>query len=157
MKAELINPFLHATIKVFHSMLKVPLIRGRTILKETPMPSHDIAIFIAITGNYQGQAVYSMNFETIVKIVSILMPSLTRADIENEYKDVIGEMGNMITGNAVHSFVDSNADMNLDVPIVVDIRKQRPPVNNISTLSWNLYSKIGLVEVNIAINEKKKH
>ncbi|MCB1172765.1 MAG: chemotaxis protein CheX [Leptospiraceae bacterium] len=156
MKAELINPFLDATIAVFRMMLKTELVRGRTLLRTSPMPAHDIAIFIDLMGQYHGQVVYSMNSETVHRIVERLIPGIPAGDVEEEYRDVIGEIGNMITGNALQAFVQSNAEMNLDVPIVVDVRKQRPPVMNVSTLGWNLYSCLGLVEVNVAVTEKKK-
>lgn len=155
MRVELINPFLEATNSVFNKVLKTKLVRGKANVKVSPMPTHDIAIFIAIMGQYQGQVVYSMNFDMVSRMVNKLLPNLSRQELENEYRDVVGEIGNMITGNAIHAFADKNEDMNLDVPVVMDIRKQRPPIQNMSTIGWNLYSCMGLIEINIAIENKK--
>ena len=154
MKAELINPFLGAAAGVYRAMLKTSLVRGKASLRDSPMPTHDIAIFLALSGEYTGQVVYSIEVETAKRIVAKLVPGLSASDFENEYRDIIGELGNMITGNALQELVKSSKDIHLDVPIVVDIRKQRPSIANRQTLSWNLYSTLGLLEVNVALQKE---
>ena len=151
MKAEYINPFLEAANLVFKDMLGLNLLRGKTTIKNNPMPGRDIAILVGITGQVNGEVVYAMNIETIHQIVLKLMPGIDAATIEREYRDVIGELANMITGNALNIFLAKNADLDVTVPMVVDVRTQELKLKDHTTLGLNLYSRFGLLEVNIAI------
>ena len=150
MKAEYINPFLVATTNVFRDLLKVNLVRGRTLIKKTPAPSHEIAIFVGVKGKNSGQVIYSMNLETIFKIVKQLMPDIDEASLRNEWRDVIGEVANMITGNAMQMPIAGDSGLDLTVPMVVDIRKQAPEITTMPTIGLNFYSPFGLIEANIA-------
>ena len=60
LNAEYVNPFLEAASAVFKAILNVDLRRGKLIIKESPIPSLDIAILIGITGGVTGEIVYSM-------------------------------------------------------------------------------------------------
>ena len=100
--AEYINPFLEAASVVFKSILNVDLRRGKLVIKENPIPSMDIAIIIGITGGVTGEVVYSMSFPMVEKIAQVLVPGLSPEQIQHEYKDIIGELANMITGNAMN-------------------------------------------------------
>ena len=110
MKAELVNPFLEAAGLVFRQMLQMELVRGKTTIKKSPAPGYEVAILIGITGEVTGRVVYSMNMDTVRKVVQKLMPDVSPQDLEKEYKDVIGEIGNMITGNALNVFLKNDKD-----------------------------------------------
>ena len=150
MKAEFINPFLVATTSVFRDLLKVNLVRGRTLIKKSAAPAQEIAIFIGVKGKNEGQVIYSMNLETIFKIARRLMPGIDDASLEKEYRDIIGEVANMITGNAVQILIAGDVDLDLTVPMVIDVRQKPLDVQDMPTIGLNLYSPFGLVEINIA-------
>lgn len=152
MKAEFVNPFLEAAALVFKQMLGVDMIRGKTAIKTTPAPSHDIAILINITGKVNGQVIYSLNFDAVQKIVRKLMPGISDAGINTEFKDVLGELSNMITGNALNIFLKNDQDLDVTVPVVVDTRITKAEFKNQTTLGLNMYSDYGLLEVNICMN-----
>ena len=54
MKVEYINPFLTATVNVFHTMLRCPLTRGQPFLKGGPQPEYDISGVIGLTARPRG-------------------------------------------------------------------------------------------------------
>lgn len=151
MKAEVINPFLSATTLVFEQILGEKMMRGKTILRSTPLPNHEVAIFITLKGKYIGNVIYSMNMESVIKIAHKLSPGMNNAQILKEYRDIMGELANMITGNAIQAFVNSNADLDLSVPFVADVRAKKPRIKDQPTLSLNLYTRFGLLEINIAL------
>ncbi len=151
MKAEYVNPFLQGAILVFRDLLHEEIIRGRTLVKKTPAPSHEIAILLNVTGAVQGEVIYSMNAESAFRIAEKLMPGTDRASIEKEYRDVLGELGNMITGNALNIFLNSKKELDMSVPYVVDTRTQTMKVQERTTLGLNLYSRLGMLELNIAL------
>jgi len=149
MKAEYVNPFLESASLVFRDMLGTELLRGKTSIKNDGTPTHEIAMILGITGNVTGQIIYSMNKETAFKLVRKLMPGVDDGTVESEYKDVLGEIANMITGNAINIFLTNDKDLDVTVPQVVDTRIQTIRVSKNPTLGLNLYSRFGMLEVNI--------
>jgi chemotaxis protein CheX len=151
-KAEFVNPFLEAAALVFRDMLGADLLRGKTSIKQTPAPSHEIAIILGVTGRISGQVVYSLNFDTACKISEKLMPGFHPTSLQNELRDILGEIGNMITGNAINIFIKNDKELDVTVPMVVDARTNNLEFNPKLTLGLNLYSRYGMIEVNIAMN-----
>ena len=153
MNAAYVNPFLHSATLIFKQMLGQNLLRGKTSIKKSTTPGRDIAIIVGIVGSVTGQVIYSMNIETIYSIVRHLMPGIDANSLESEYRDVIGELANMITGNAINTFLEKNTDLDLTVPQVVDTRKQTLKYKEAVSLGLNLYSEFGMLEVNVQMDE----
>jgi chemotaxis protein CheX len=149
--AEFVNPFLEAASAVFKSILNVDLRRGKLIIKESPIPSMDVAIIIGITGSVTGEVVYSLGFNMVTKIAEILAPGLSPEQIKVEYKDIIGELSNMITGNAMNLFATKGKTIEITTPTVVEGKDFTITMIKQTTLGINLYSPMGQLEMNIAL------
>jgi len=150
-KADFINPFLEAATIVFRDVLQSDLIRGKIGIKDSPAPSHELAIIVGVIGSFSGEVVYSMNYDTAYKISGRLVPGMSLPDIKNEYKDMMGEIANMTTGNAMNIFTSAGQSIEITTPNIVESRSTTIRFNNKPTLQINLYSKFGRVEVNVAI------
>lgn len=149
--AEYVNPFLEAASAVFKSVLNVDLRRGKLIIKEHPQPSQDIAIIIGITGSINGEVVYSMGTPMVQKIAEVLSPGMTPKQIETEYKDIVGELANMITGNAMNLFAYSGKTIDITTPTVINGKDFTITFVKQTTLGINLYSPYGQLEMNVAL------
>ncbi len=149
--AEFVNPFLEAAGAVFKSVLDVDLRRGKLVIKESPLPSLDVAIIIGITGGVTGEVVYSMGYTMVHKIAQVLVPSLNEKQIQEEYKDIIGEVANMITGNAMNLFASTGKRINMTTPTVVEGKDFTITLIKQTTLGINLYSPMGQLEMNVAL------
>lgn len=149
--AEYVNPFLEAASAVFKQLLNVDLRRGKLVIKEVPQPSHDVAIIIGITGAVTGQVVFSMSLEMVNKIAKVLTPGLSDKDIANEWKDIVGEVANMITGNAMNLFAYSGKRVEMTTPTVIEGESFTITLIKQTTLGINLYSPFGQLEMNVAL------
>ena len=149
--AEYVNPFLEAAGVVFKSILNVDLRRGKLVIKESPTPSMDVSIMIGITGGVTGEVVYSMPFNMVYKIAEILAPGLSPEQIKIEYKDIVGELANMITGNAMNLFASTGKTIDMTTPTVVEGKEVTITMIKQTTLGINLYSPMGQLEMNIAL------
>lgn len=149
--AEYVNPFLEAASAVFKQLINVDLRRGKLVLKEVPQPSHDVAIIIGITGAVTGQVVFSMSLEMVKKIAQTLAPGLSEKDIMNEWKDIVGEVANMITGNAMNLFAYSGKRVEMTTPTVIEGESFTITLIKQTTLGINLYSPFGQLEMNVAL------
>ncbi len=149
--AEYVNPFLEAASAVFKSILNVDLRRGKLVIKESPIPSMNVSIIIGITGGVTGEVVYSMEFNMVQKIAGILAPGLSEEQLKSEYKDIIGELANMITGNAMNLFATTGKQIEITTPTVVEGKEVQITMIKQTTLGINLYSPMGQLEMNIAL------
>jgi chemotaxis protein CheX len=149
--AEFVNPFLEAASVVFKSILNVDLRRGKLVIKESPIPSMDVAIIIGITGGVTGEVVYSMGYTMVKKIAQVLVKGLSEEQVQDEYKDIIGELANMITGNAMNLFASSGKRISMTTPTVVEGKDFTITLIKQTTLGINLYSPMGQLEMNVAL------
>ncbi len=149
--AEYVNPFLEAASAVFKSILNVDLRRGKLVIKESPIPSMNVSIIIGITGGVTGEVVYSMEFNMVQKIAGILAPGLSEEQLKSEYKDIVGELANMITGNAMNLFATTGKQIEITTPTVVEGKEVQITMIKQTTLGINLYSPMGQLEMNIAL------
>ncbi len=150
-RAEFVNPFIEAASLVFRDSLKLDLIRGKLKVRDSPVPSYEVAIIIGVVGSYKGEIVYSMNLDAAYKISKLLVPSLDNESVKDEYKDIIGEIGNMTTGNALRIFASNGQFVDITTPNVMEVSTATIQYKKTTTLSLNLYSRIGQIEINIAI------
>ncbi|MFN3604612.1 MAG: chemotaxis protein CheX [Leptonema sp. (in: bacteria)] len=156
MKAEYINPFLEAVNLVFIDLLQEKLIRGKTQIahKLYPSSTQDIGIFISLVGSVEGKVIYALSEYTAKKIFEKLMGNFNEDTFKQEYKDVLGELANIVTGNAMNIFLNKNQFIEVSVPEVIDLREKRLQPEEKMTIRLSLYSKLGMLEINVSIIEK---
>ena len=85
------------------------------------------------------------------KIADTLVPGLSEEQIKNEYKDIVGELANMITGNAMNLFASSGKKIEITTPTVIEGKDFTITMIKQTTLGINLYSPMGQLELNIAL------
>ena len=85
------------------------------------------------------------------KIAKVLTPGLSDKDIANEWKDIVGEVANMITGNAMNLFAYSGKRVEMTTPTVIEGESFTITLIKQTTLGINLYSPFGQLEMNVAL------
>lgn len=150
-KADFINPFLEAATIVYRDVLKTELLRGKIGIKDSPTPNHELAIIVGVVGSFSGEVVYSLNYDAAYKIAGKLVPGMSKEDIESEYKDMLGEIANMITGNAMNIFTTAGQSIEITTPNIVESKTTTVKFPKKPTLLINLYSKLGRFDVNVSI------
>ncbi len=116
MRAEHVNPFITAVQLVFETMLDSPVSVAKPRLKEAGMPAYDVTGIVSLSGDIVGSAALSFPMETALNAVEAFTG--TRIDAEDDmFADAIGELANMVTGNAKKDLVGSA--VSISVPTVV--------------------------------------
>ncbi len=116
MRAEHINPFVTAVQLVFETMLDSPVAVARPKLKQAGSPTYDVTGIIALGGDVVGSAALSFPMDTAANAVE----AFTGAPVAPEdamFADAIGELANMVTGNAKKDL--HNLSVSISVPTVV--------------------------------------
>ena len=99
MDVRFINPFLEGTISVLTTMAFVEPMPGKPRLKAENRAMGDISGIIGLTGSARGSLAISFSEKCILKIVNnMLGENLT--EINDDIRDAVGEITNMISGDA---------------------------------------------------------
>jgi chemotaxis protein CheX len=103
-----IKPFVLAAKNLFETMINVPFSLGKPSLKTgSQVPPHEISSIIGLSGNVTGSVVISLSHEVAFLLASALIgEELT--ELNEDCIDAIGEIANMIAGNAKTDFPSGN-------------------------------------------------
>ena len=112
LNAEHINPFLMAAKKVLQDMCFVDVAIQKPILKEAKFDHDNWVIIIGVTGEMRGQVLIGMTEETACAIAS-KMCMMEVKTIDDFASSAIGELGNMIMGNAAIVFSSNGGGIDI--------------------------------------------
>ncbi len=151
---SLVNPFLGAAYDVFKQIFGCELKKGKITLRAEPSANNEVAIIIGITGSrYTGIVVYSMKNYTAKKIVNNLDPEIQLPNDKEMFSDALGELANMISGNAMSEFSKNNIKLSITTPSIVVGDAFELHLLKQTTLSADMISPFGTLEVNVAMKQ----
>ena len=99
MDVKVINPFINATLNVLETMAFVKSEAGKPYLKKDDVARGDVSGVIGITGETNGTIYVTFDESCILKIVSNMFGEEMK-EINNEITDAVGELTNIISGQA---------------------------------------------------------
>ena len=99
MDVKMINPFINATSNVLETMAFVKSEAGKPYLKNDNVAQGDVSGVIGFTGETNGTVYVTFDELCILKIVSNMFGEERKA-INDEIADAVGELTNMISGQA---------------------------------------------------------
>jgi len=100
MKAEYVNPFVQASFSVLETVLGARPTKGQMSAQPSTFVSEQCNVIYGVTGQVQGQVIYGMSLTTADNIASAMLGS-TIKEFDALAASAIGELGNMISGNAM--------------------------------------------------------
>jgi chemotaxis protein CheX len=99
MDVKYINPFMSSIRNVFQTMLSLDVTFGKPGIKTDPHASHDVSGVIGLSGDVDGVVVVSFPRLAAVRIASTFA-GVNLSEVDDDFPDAIGELANMISGNA---------------------------------------------------------
>ncbi len=118
MDVQLINPFINATVNVLSTMAFVNPQAGKPYLKKDNMAKGDVTGIIGITGEANGTISVTFDKGSILQVVSNMFGE-EMGDINNEVADAVGELTNMISGQARRELEGQGKVFQAAIPSVV--------------------------------------
>ncbi len=120
MKAEFINPFLHATKNVLETMAQTPVSAQKPKLKDGTTTYGEVTGIIGMASEtVSGTMVVSFSEKCILKIVGNMLMEEPKPKIDDEIVDAVGELTNMICGGAKAELAKLNHKFDLATPTMV--------------------------------------
>lgn len=99
MDVKIINPFITATLDVLETMAFIKSEAEKPFVKKDNIAKGDVSGVVGFTGEMNGTIFITFDESCILKIVSNMFEEQMK-EINDEIKDAVGELTNMISGQA---------------------------------------------------------
>jgi len=118
MDAKLVNPFISATVKVLETMAGITAKPGQPYLKKDNIAQGDVTGVIGITGEANGTISVTFDQGSILGIVTKMFGE-DITEMNPEIADAVGELTNMISGQARRKLEEEGRRFEAAIPSVV--------------------------------------
>ncbi|MGY0374702.1 chemotaxis protein CheX [Clostridium sp. JNZ J1-5] len=153
MKAEYINSFYQATRDVFHLMLDIDIQRGNLALAEGMVSSKDANVVLGVTGDLKGTILFSFPKDMTLEMVKI-MCGMEMEEIDSFVSSALGEMANIIGGNALTILNSNNYICDIVPPQIFVGEYKSYSMANKKALILPITTQIGDLDIHIFLEEK---
>lgn len=117
MDPAFITPFIASIQNVFSTMMQLKVDIGDPHIKQSPGTSYDVSGIIGMSGDITGSIVLSFPMSTAEAVVALFAG--TKIDSKSpDFADAVGELVNMVSGNAKAKFPGSRR-VSISTPSVV--------------------------------------
>ncbi|MDD5169249.1 MAG: chemotaxis protein CheX [Syntrophales bacterium] len=99
MDVRFINPFIKGTTNVIKTMAFIEPIAGKPYLKKDQLSKGDVSGVIGLTGDARGSLALSFTASCIFAILQNMLGE-KYTEVDDEVLDAVGELTNMISGDA---------------------------------------------------------
>jgi chemotaxis protein CheX len=118
MDVKLINPFINATLNVLQTMAFMECEAGKPYLKQDNVARGDVSGVIGFTGETNGTVSVTFDELCILKVVSNMFGEAMK-ELNEEVSDAVGEITNMISGQARKELEEMGRLFHGAIPTVV--------------------------------------
>jgi chemotaxis protein CheX len=152
MKAEFVNPFASAMVMVFQKEFGMNVMRDSLALQQGPLRGADVNTIIGVTGQLEGQVIYTFDERVALRIASALMGEAVE-ELDELAKSAVAELGNIITGNAAIGLSENGYNCILTPPTLLT-GKELIVTTFTPVLNIPFSTDFGSVTVHVALRER---
>ncbi len=118
MNVKYINPFLTATINVIKTMAFTEAKPSKPFLKKEQKAMGDVSGVIGLSGDVMGSMSITFEEDTILHIISNMFGEPI-TEINDEVRDAVGEITNMISGDARRMLQAEGVTIEAAIPSII--------------------------------------
>lgn len=152
MKAEYINSFYIATQDVFKLMFDLNVEKNELKVIEDMIPSKDLSVLLGVTGDLKGSILFSFPDDMTLDMVQI-MAGMKMDKIDTFVSSALGEIANIIGGNALTNLASNDYQCDITPPQVFVGQHKTISPSEEKALLINLETTIGDFDINIFLSE----
>ena len=118
MDAKLINPFIESALHVLETLASIKAEAEKPYLKKDQVAKGDVTGVIGLVGDTKGTISISFTENSILAIVSNMFGDKME-ELNEEIKDAVGEITNMISGQARQKLDELGRSFDSSIPTVI--------------------------------------
>lgn len=155
MKAEYVNSFYQATNDVLQMMLDIETQQGNLSILEDAVLSKEASVILGVTGDLRGTVAFSFPKEMALEMVKI-MSGMEMDELDSFVSSAIGEVANIIGGNAMTLLASNSCTCDILPPQVMVGECKLFPQDQEKVLKLPLSTPIGEFDLAIFLKENKR-
>ena len=133
METDLQQEIIDATKDVFDTMLMLPITSGVALSDKVYQFKDSVSGMLGFSGDIQGMLTIHCPQNVAFTITEGLL-GMSVESVDEDVKDTIGEMANMILGGIKDTFLNQGTDISLAIPTVMAGRSYQ--VKGVDYASW---------------------
>ena len=152
MDTKYIEPFRTAIERLFDTMLQVNCRLDQSFLRmeENKIPKYDVSSIIGLSGSVSGCMALNMSEAQAIYLASSLSGD-EYEELDEECKDAIGEIANIIAGSAKRSF--PGEDNSISIPSVIVGNHEVTYPKGLPILSIPFDTDAGRITIDLALKK----
>ncbi|NLJ78273.1 MAG: chemotaxis protein CheX [Tissierellia bacterium] len=154
MKVDHINAFYVAIQEIFKLMLDLDVEKGELRIVEDMVSSKDANVLLGITGDLKGSILFGFPKHMALEMVNI-MSGVDMDEIDTFVSSALGEVVNIIGGNALTSLSNYDYICNMAPPQIIVGKYKSISMASERSLLIPLETEIGKFDVNVFLAEAK--
>ncbi len=152
MDVKIINPFINATLNVLETMAFVKSKAEKPFLNKDNVAKGDVSGVVGFTGETNGTVFITFDESCIVKVVSNMFGEQLN-EINDEIKDAVGELTNMISGQARKELEEIGKVFQGGIPSVVSGKNHElKPMTKGSKIAIPFRTEFGSFTIEVALD-----
>lgn len=151
MQAKYINPFVKATVGLFQDFIGISITPQTPYLRTDPNDLEEVSGIIGLAGETAGAVVLSFSRESAIRVVGKMVGHPYQA-MTNDVIDGVGELVNIIAGNAKKDLNEFRVDISLP-GIVTGKSYQIHWPEGIPVIAIPFDSEYGHFSVNVSLRD----
>ena len=133
MDLDLQQQIIDSTQSVFDTMLMMPLTPGEALSEKVYEFKSSISGMLGFAGDIQGMLTIHCPQDVGFAITGTLL-GIDVDEVDEDVKDTVGEMANMILGGVKDGFIEQGIQINLAVPTILAGRSYR--ISGMADAMW---------------------
>lgn len=118
MDVRYINPFIEGTINVLKTMAFINSKPGKPYIKKNHAATGDITGIIGLAGDKEGSLSITFTFPCIKAVLEKMLGEV-HDDLNEDVSDAVGEITNMICGDARNKLEAQNINLTAGIPTII--------------------------------------
>lgn len=153
MNAKFLNPFVEAAFAVLEAEAGITTVqRGKLALQRSACTANDVTVIISMVGQVQGIVLYGMSESTATTIVSKILDQ-PFAEFDELAQSGIGELGNVITGQASQRLSEAGCEAKISPPSLILGKGTLISTLDFERLLVPLETELGEIQIHLALRE----
>jgi CheY-specific phosphatase CheX len=138
---------------IFSSLVQTDLKQKKIFQRRLASLPNDIIISFEFEADIKGYFAYFFSIKNAFAICDRLVPGINNSYFDTDHLDILGELGNMISGNTLSKLVSVSADIRLEPPKLVAFHEILSKEKKHIHFSSNFEIELGKMGVLLAIEQ----
>ncbi|WHH61357.1 chemotaxis protein CheX [Petroclostridium sp. X23] len=151
MDERYVKPFTDSIAGIFSNFGFGEITTENIYKKDSFTCRYNLTTIIGLSGKIKGNIALSMPYETAKKIASNMMMGMEVPEIDEISVSALGEMTNMICGQAAVALSIQDLPIDITPPTIIHGDNMKAIISQVETIVVDISTSLGSIELNLGL------